>query len=130
MIRRDTPREGRPRVVCVGSQHTQVFRRNAEDLHPDVAVPRLLRRIVNVFDRQRVHIHQDHPLQRLQRIVRAVAVVEPGLIVLETTRVNGGFTTPARLLRRDVANRLIETPDQSRVSGLAWGCTCTRAKRS
>ena len=56
---------------------------------------------MNVLDRQRVHVDQDRRLHRLERVVRAVAVVVAGLIALEATGVDCGFTAPARLLRRN-----------------------------
>jgi len=60
---------------------------------------------VHVLDRQRVHVDQDRRLQRLQQVVRAVAVVKAGLIALEVAPVNRSFTTPASLLRRARSRR-------------------------
>ena len=40
-----------PGVVRVCGQYSQVFRRNAEDLRPDVTVPTLPGRVVDILDR-------------------------------------------------------------------------------
>lgn len=64
--------------------------------HP---LPTLPGRVVNVPDRQRVHIDQGCRFQRLEREISTIAVVVAGLITLEATGVDGCFTTPTGLLR-------------------------------
>src|SRR5699024_2401835 len=89
-----------PRVVRVRGQDLQVFRVPAEDLHPDVTVPALTRRVVDVSDRQRIHIDQGCRFQRVERVTSTIAVVMASLIALEATGVDGCLATPAGLLRR------------------------------
>jgi hypothetical protein len=91
--------ESTPRVVRVCGQDTQVFRVPAEDLHPDMAVPTLSRGVVNISDRQRVHIDQSRRFHGLKREICAFAIMVARLITLEASSVDSCLTTPASLLR-------------------------------
>jgi len=64
-IGRAAIQQGR-RIANELQNYVILFRVSAEDLHPDVAVPSLLRREVNVLDRQRVHVDQNRCLHRLE----------------------------------------------------------------
>ena len=66
-----------------------------------MAAPALARRVVEISDRQQVHIDQRRRFRRLKRAIRTIAVMVVGLITLEAVGVDSCFTTTAGLLRQN-----------------------------